>query len=142
MSEQNQNAVVIQVLDDNPFYAKFLERQIQLYIDQNFASQAAGIRIVSFTDNDEFLEAIPAGGCIAVIDYYLGNGIVGLDLLPEIRNKSAHCRVIIMTTENNLEALAECLDTNVAGFVFKDEKTISLMHPIIEKEIITKLAVS
>lgn len=133
------NKVLIQVLDDNPFYAKFLERQVQLYIDQNFPEQSSAIGITSFTDHKEFLAAIPESGSIAVIDYYLGDGVVALDLLKDIREKSAHCRVIIMTTENNLEALAEVLDTNVAGFVFKDEKTILLMHPIIEKEILTKL---
>jgi response regulator of citrate/malate metabolism len=124
----------IQVLDDNPFYATFLEHQLKQYFAAHFP-EFSDIVITSFTHNADYLDALPETVSISLIDFYLEDGITGIDLLPEIKKRSAACRVIIMTTENNLEALANCLDTNVAGFVFKDESTVSLCHPIFEREI-------
>ena len=135
MSTISPNGLSVQVLDDNPFYATFLEHQLEQYFAKHFAEFADNISITSYTDTQQYLDAIPASGSISLIDFYLGEGVTGIDLLPEIKKRSAACRVIIMTTENNLEALANCLDTNVAGFVFKDESTVSLCHPIFEKEI-------
>jgi response regulator of citrate/malate metabolism len=139
MAPDSPQTLRIQILDDNPFYAKFLEKQIGLYIKEHFEKHAQMISVSSQTSISDFLDAIPAEGSLVVLDYYLENGIKGVELLQQIRERSAECRVIIMTTENNLEALADVLDTNIAGFVFKDEKTISLMHPIIEKELQSKL---
>ena len=124
----------IQVLDDNPFYAKFLEHQLKQYFAAHFP-EFSEIAFTSFTSSGEYLKALPETVSISLIDFYLGEGVTGIDLLPEIKKRSAACRVIIMTTENNLEALANCLDTNVAGFVFKDENTVSLCHAIFEREI-------
>ena len=137
----NSNNLAIQVLDDNPFYATFLEHQINRYVEKHFPDVSDRITVSSYNECDEYLAAIPANGSISLIDYYLGNGVVGVDLLDRIRERSPECRVIIMTTENNLEALADCLDTSVAGFVFKDENTISLCHPIFEREIQRKLEI-
>jgi len=135
MSTISSGSLSIQVLDDNPFYATFLEHQLKQYFKTHF-EEYGEVSITSYTTTEDYFAALPSSGsAISIIDFYLGDGITGIELLPEIKKRSAGCRVIIMTTENNLEALANCLDTNVAGFVFKDESTVSLCHPIFEKEL-------
>ena len=135
MSTIDPKGLYIQVLDDNPFYATFLEHQLRQYVNKHFPDFAEKITVTSHTTREEYLDAIPDTGSVSLIDFYLGEGLTGLVLLPDIKRKSSDCKVIIMTTENNLEALANVLDTNVSGFVFKDENSISLCHAILEKEI-------
>lgn len=126
--------IFIQILDDNPFYSKFLEHQIRQYLQQNFPDYEDVFVVASYTEVDDFLMSLKPENCIVLIDYYLENGVKGLELLPEIKKLSPEAKVIVMTTENNHEALVESLDTSIAGFVFKDEETVKLCQPIFEKE--------
>lgn len=122
----------IQVLDDNPFYATLLEHQLTQHIREHFKAHADHIRVSSYTNYMDYLEALPLSDSISLIDFYLGNGVTGIDLLETIQEQSSYCKVIIMTSENNLHVLPSCMETGAAGFVFKDETTVDLCHPIIQ----------
>jgi CheY-like chemotaxis protein len=125
----------IQVLDDNPFYATLLEHQIQLHIREHFEKEADRIRITSYTDYRQYLEELPLSHSLSLIDFYLGSGITGLDLMQSIRDRSSYCKVIIMTNENNLHVLPSCIETGVSGFVFKDDTTVELCDSLIRNAI-------
>jgi DNA-binding NarL/FixJ family response regulator len=125
----------IQVLDDNPFYATLLEHQLNQHIQQYFRQDKERIRINSFTDYNEYLEALPLSHSLSLIDFYLGNGVTGIDLMHAIQQQSSYCKVIIMTNENNLHVLPSCIETGASGFVFKDDTTVELCHSIIKNAI-------
>lgn len=122
----------IQVLDDNPFYATLLEHQLIQHIREHFQADAAHIQVHSYTNYVEYLQDLPMSDSISLIDFYLGDGMTGIDLLEAIQAQSSYCKVIIMTNENNLHVLPSCIETGAAGFVFKDDTTVDLCHPIIQ----------
>jgi len=125
----------IQILDDNPFYATLLEHQIQQHIRDHFPKEADHIKVTSYTDYRQYLEELPLSHSLSLIDFYLGSGITGLDLMQEIRDRSSYCKVIIMTNENNLHVLPSCIETGVGGFVFKDDTTVDLCDSLIRNAI-------
>ena len=125
----------IQVLDDNPFYATLLEHQLMNEIKRNYEAHTDYFKVTSFTDHSAFLTALPSTHSISLIDYNLGNGMTGLDLLQQIKQAAPHCKVIIMTNENNLHVMPSCLSTGAAGFILKDNTTIDLCQMIIHNTI-------
>jgi DNA-binding NarL/FixJ family response regulator len=125
----------IQVLDDNPFYATLLEHQLNQHIQRYFRKDMDRIRVTSYTDYNKYLEQLPLSHSLSLIDFYLGNGVTGIDLLNSIKEQSSYCKVIIMTNENNLHVLPSCIETGASGFVFKDETTVELCHSIIQNAI-------
>lgn len=125
----------IQVLDDNPFYATLLEHQLNYQIRQAYDGHADHFKVTSFTDYHKFLEALPATHSISLVDYNLGNGITGIDVMKEIRRQAPNSKVIIMTGENNAHVLPNCLATGANGFIFKDHATVELCQMIIHRTI-------
>ena len=123
------------MLDDNPFYATLLEHQIEQHIREHFQNDAERIRVQSYTDYRQYLEELPLSHSLSLIDFYLGDGVTGIDLMQAIRKQSSYCKVIIMTNENNLHVLPACLETGVSGFVFKDDTTVELCDSLIRNAI-------
>lgn len=116
----------VSILDDNPYYARLLERQLRLYIDDRFSPFRELIRLYSFSEYDRFLHEFPSSPTLALVDYYLGNGKTGVDLLQPLREKKECRNVIILTTEENLHVVPDCVENGAGGVIFKSEETISL----------------
>lgn len=125
----------ITVLDDNPFYATLLEHQLMNEIRTNYKDHAQHFKVQSYTDHTNFIKDLPATQSVLLVDYYLGNGMTGVDLMSQIKRAAPNSKVIIMTSENNLHVLPSCIETGASGFVLKDNSTVDLCRMIIHDTI-------
>lgn len=121
----------LQVLDDNPFYATLLEHQLNCFIAEHFASLSHRIQVKSYTDYRQYLKELPLSESVSLIDFYLGNGMTGTDLIRSIRAQSAYCKVIILTSVTNLHVVPACIENGASGVIFKDDHTLGLCEPVI-----------
>jgi DNA-binding NarL/FixJ family response regulator len=121
----------LQVLDDNPFYATLLEHQLNRFIADQFISMSDRIQVKSYTDYKHYLKELPLSYSVSLIDFYLGNGMTGTDLIRSIRAHSAYCKVIILTSGTNLHVVPACIEAGASGVVFKDDYTLGLCESVI-----------
>lgn len=121
----------LQILDDNPFYATLLEHQLNCFIADQFTSLSDRIQVKSYTDYKHYLRELPLSYSVSLIDFYLGNGMTGTDLIRSIRAHSAYCKVIILTSVTNLHVVPACIEAGASGVVFKDDRTLGLCEPVI-----------
>lgn len=118
------------MLDDNAYYASLLKQELTQYIRAHFGEDIP-VTVTAFTDYRAYLEALPLSESISFIDFYLGEGMTGPDLLKTIRERSSYCKVIIMTDANNLHVVPSCIEKGAGGFVFKDNAMVENCHPVI-----------
>lgn len=113
--EKNKTRVLI-VDDEYPICTSIAGLLDYLGYRVDFVHHPAGAR--AFLDNNHDV-------AIVLLDINLGPGVSGIDLLPDIREKSKYTQVIMFTSENKLEVGVECLRRGAYDYMTKpfDEQT-------------------
>ncbi len=91
-------------------------------------SVLCGVGIVDyklFLDEEEFEKHITSGIHICLIDHYLSKGKTGLPLCKEIKSKSPHSFIIVISGQGSMQVVIDYLNTCADRYVDKNK----LDHP-------------
>lgn len=90
------------------------------YVDIHFFADAKELNNVNFV-----------GAAVAVIDYYLNDGLNGVDVAKMIKAKSQNCKIIIVSSTDEKEVLKSIIKLG-ARFVDKNQPKQAYLKEVSE----------
>jgi DNA-binding NtrC family response regulator len=131
----------IAVLDDSPFYSKYLAKQLESY--EPYFSFEERPKLKAFLTADEFLDGLDADTQMAFIDFYLDHGQTAIDLLPKLRRVAPQCEVIVISQQPMAQSEVKNLDDASIGFILKDQNAAMrsrlILHDMVSKHLTNRL---
>lgn len=139
MKHEEKKIFRIVVLEDSEFFNDVLTRQLEAYTSQLAMEKNCSFDIQSYTSPVDFMRNLKSDTDIAFVDYYLGNGITGEDVLKKIKQRCRDCKVIIMSQAKNVKTAAIAVNESVMDFIFKDMDALSRSCFLVEDIVIARL---
>ena len=133
--------VKVLILEDEQFYNDLITRKIELLQQILNGSSQYKLIIQQFDNPSTFLQSIASGNnnlnTIVFIDYYLGYGITGLDIVYLLKEIDKNIKIILMSQS---EKVIQNLDQSIwhtKNFVkmVKHEYTPEICYTIVENYI-------
>lgn len=130
----------IVILEDSDFFNSLLTRQLEQFTKMLELERNCRFEIQSFTSVADCMRNFKNDTDIAFIDYYLGNGITGFDVLKKIKQRGGDCKVIIMSQAKNIKTKATCVTEGVLEFIFKDTRALPKSCFILEDVVEARMS--
>lgn len=138
MKEEKKMFKII-VLEDSEFFNNLLTKQLEQYTSMLAIERNCSFNIQSYTSAADCLRNLKNDTDIAFVDFYLGNGTTGFDVLKKIRQRCWDCKVIIISQSRNLKTKAISVTEGVMDFIFKDinalPKSCFIVEDIVDSRI-------
>jgi DNA-binding NtrC family response regulator len=129
----------IVILDDSEFFNNIFYRQLNEFTKVLSNEKNCEIEVYSFTTTADFMRNLKEDTDIAFVDYYLGNGTTGLDIMKRIQAITPQCKVIIVSQVNSIRLAALSYQEGIVDFILKDLHTFAKSCAIIEDYVNSKL---
>ncbi len=137
---KEQKTFRILVLEDSDFFNKMLTRQLEHYTTILGMEKNCKFEIVSYTSATDCLRNLKNDTDIAFVDYYLGDGINGADVVQEIKERCWDCKIIVMSQVKNLKTTSISLAEGAIDFIFKDSNALPKSCFILEDIVNSSLS--
>lgn len=133
--EPKKNILKIAILDDSDFYNRIITKQLESYTKGLSLEKNFEFNIESYAHADDFIRNLKDDIDIAFVDYYLGSGVTGFDVLQLIKKKCNDCKVVIISQARNELTTIKTLSNGAAGFIFKDKNALANTCFFVEHEV-------
>lgn len=117
---QYQKVFRLMILEDNELYNDVLTHQLEYYTAVLAIEKNCRFEIHSFTSPNDFIRNLRNDTDIAFVDYYLGNGVTGSDIIKKIKERCWECKVVIVSQARNIKTTFLPVVDEAIDFVFKD----------------------
>lgn len=114
----------IAILEDNEFFNDMLTRQIEDFTAILAMEKNCRFEISSYTSPNDFIRNLKNDTDIVFVDYYLGNGVTGSDMIKKIRERCWDCKVVVVSQVRNIKTISIPLKDETIDFVFKDTNAL------------------
>lgn len=121
----NKKKYRILVLDDSEFYNMLLTRQLENFTETLKLDHDLEFEIQSYTNVEECLAKMKPDTHIAFVDYYLGKGITGSDVIKKLKQKCRNCKVIIISQNYSIKTALKTITEGAIEFILKDREALS-----------------
>lgn len=111
------------VVEDSEVFNQFLTNQLKWYLGEIALHQDCDLEIDSFRSADECLENMKEDTDIAFVDYYLGEGKTGMDIVSQLKLRNNRCKVVVLSQKRTVRTEVASEDSDVE-FVFKDDNVL------------------
>jgi len=138
--KQEKKVFKIIVLEDSEFFNDLLTKQLEQYTASLAMDKNCLFDIQSFTSSNDCLRNLKNDTDIAFVDYYLGNGITGSDVLKKIKEKCWDCKVVIISQVKNVKTTGVAISEGAMDFIFKDINALPKSCFIVEDIVDSRLA--
>lgn len=122
----------IDIIEDNHIYGNLLRGHLERYFN---------LKVCLFTTASKFLSALDSKPKIICLDYYLPD-MDGLELLKKIKKKSENSYVIIISSQSDLEMVAQLINNGAHDYMVKGidtrQKLNSIINNILQLEQLKK----
>lgn len=122
---QKKKKYRIVVVDDSEFYNMLLTRQLENYTMGIQLESDMDFSIESYTSAETCMAKIKDDINIAFVDYYLGNGVTGSDVMRKIKQRSRNCKVIILSQTYSIKTALKTITEGAVEFILKDKLALS-----------------
>lgn len=122
----------IAVLDDSDFYNKIITKQIESYGEKLYLEKGMQCQIQSFVHADDFVRNITQNFDVVVLDYFLGNGITGYQLIDMILLNSDKANIAIVSQTKNIHTSHITVSKGARAFFKKDKDFLHNISFFIE----------
>lgn len=123
-----QKEINISVLEDSNFYNSIITRQLEIFTSEIKNTKDYKFRIESFLYPEDFIRNLRNPLDIAVVDYYLGNGFTGSQIIKQIKDKKPDCHVIIISQHESLRTSIGPLILGACEFIHKDRNFLDKLN--------------
>lgn len=134
----------ILVLDDSAFYSGLLTKQLENYTMSIQLENEMDFAIESYTSAEDCMAKIKNDTHMAFVDYYLGNGVTGSDVMKQIKQRSKNCKVIILSQTYSIKTAMKTITEGAVEFILKDKLALSkccfLVDDFVKGKLTTPLS--
>jgi response regulator of citrate/malate metabolism len=136
--------LLIAVVDDSPFYTRYLAKQLEAYEPLLSPQGRPAITLRTYLTADEFMSSVDASTDIAFIDFYLDNGKTALDLIPDLKKAAPNCEVVIISQAQKAKSeLRKQVDGSVRFILKGSEAAMQgrlMLHDLISSHLLSRQA--
>lgn len=123
--KKQKKELKIAVLDDSSFYNRIVSKQLESYTSALAMDRNFNFTINSYAHADDFLRNLKPDVNIAFIDYYLGNGVTGVEVMKSIHQKCDDCKVVIISQARNKLSAVDTILEGASAFIYKDKSALA-----------------
>lgn len=131
----DQKVFRIIILEDSEFFNDLLTRQLEHYAAILSMEKNCRFEIHSYTSPSDFIRNLKNDTGVAFVDYYLGNGITGADMIKKIREKCWDCKIVIVSQARNVKITSLAATDASIDFIFKDINVLPKCCFILEDSV-------
>jgi DNA-binding NtrC family response regulator len=110
-----QGRVSAFIVEDNNLYTYFLNEALK---------EEGEFNITTFDNTEQCLNSLDQKPDIIVLDYYLENGITGLDAFKRIKEKHPKMPVVILSGQDDVQVAADLMEAGVYEYIEKKDKDV------------------
>lgn len=110
-----QGRVSAFIVEDNNLYTYFLNEALK---------EEGEFNITTFDSTDQCLKSLDQQPDIVVLDYYLENGMTGLEAFKRIREKHPKLPVVILSGQDDVQVAADLMEAGVYEYIEKKDKDV------------------
>ncbi len=122
-----EHQMTIFFVDDDYIYLNYMSELL---------NQNPRIKLHSFNTPEACLKQMHLDPNLIILDYYLNGAfekrLNGLETIKKIRHQSEASKIIMLSSDKNIQQIQECLNQGANGFVLKDDYTASKINSIIQ----------
>lgn len=122
----SENKLVF-IVDDDPVFTKGLEEYL--------SAEIPGIKTRSFSTGEACLHEMYLNPMVIILDYYLNSEFPyawnGEEILKKIEGSFPGSKIIIISSQKNVEVAVECLRHGAYEYVTKNEKALPAIKNIL-----------
>lgn len=124
MMSKKDRKMKIAIVDDSNFYNKLLTRQLEMYAETLTleSDKSCDFEIRSYVHPDDFLRNLREDLDAVIIDYYLGGGVRGIDLIEAVTKKAKDCKILVISQARNIFTSSQTIHKGATEFVHKRDK--------------------
>ncbi len=123
---QNENKIKLFLADDDAMFLKSMEIEFL---------QNADFTIETFATGELCIENLSQNPDVVILDYHLDgidkNAMNGLETLDKIKKFNQDIQVVILSSQNKIEAAVNCLHHGAIDYVVKSETAFIRLKKII-----------
>lgn len=119
---KQNNRLSIFIVEDNEMYSFMLERKLHDQINY---------RIANYTTGEACIKDLYLNPDIVILDYNLP-GINGMEALKALKEKKPKLHVIILSSQTNLQAVADLMKEGAYDYIQKNKETLVKITEAIE----------
>lgn len=113
------------LMDDDRLFSTFVQHKISKFGDFN---------IKTFDERDALLKAAPEKPDLLILDYHL-TGITGNVILKEFKEVCPETKVIMFTSQQNLNTALELFESGIVDYVVKNVEWEKSLRVALEKQL-------
>ncbi len=122
---KKRNPLIFIVEDDN-LYQEMLKVQLK---------KLKSVNVKMFNSAEACLRKLSKNPTVVLLDYHLGNGMNGVELLKIIKEQKPNTEVIMLSSEESDEVLYTCMKNGAFDYVRKSEGSLNRVGFLISKII-------
>lgn len=122
---KTQKELKIAVLDDSSFYNKLLTKQIENCTTNLAYTKGYNCSINSFVHFDDFLRNLRKDTDLVFIDYFLGQGVTGGQIIKQIKKICKNCKVIVVSKVRSIQTVVDTVSEGATAFIYKDKNALA-----------------
>lgn len=131
IKRRENKSVLIFVLDDDEDDLEFIEEFVLKKLDHPYKL---------YTDEKQFLDELPQGVNIFVVDHFLmQTGVSGLDIAQKIKNVNENNFIIVYSGTQNDKTISDYVEMKIDRFVYKNNPD---NYALLKKAITDGLAIT
>jgi DNA-binding NarL/FixJ family response regulator len=132
---KNNKILRVTILEDSLYYNKLLSKELSGILEQLPLPKNISYNLESFHNYTEFLDNFNVETNIAFVDLNLDHNYSGIDVLNKIKTLSHSCAVVVISSEQNMYELYNCLHKGASGIIIKNENTFEICSYLINNQI-------
>lgn len=108
--------VSVFIVEDNPLYTYFLNEALK---------EEGEFNITTFETARQCIDALKdSKPDVIVLDYFLENGLTGLEIFKEIHEKYPRLPVIVLSAQEDVQVAADLMEAGVHEYLQKKDKDV------------------
>lgn len=121
---------IIFIVEDNPVYAKTLEK----YIQSSFPEIT---EIKTFAVGETCLLELNKNPDIIIMDYFLDTKYLdaetGIEIIKKIRAQKPEIKILLLSSQSDIEVVHEAVKNYHCSYLRKDEQTFDKIEKILKE---------
>lgn len=111
------------VVEDSDFYNRLLVKSLENHMQELAAEEHIDYDIRSYADPYEFERNLNDTIDVVILDYYLGQGVSGIDFCNRLYRLNPNCKIIVLSQLKNFKTEYNTIRAGGANhFIHKKDK--------------------
>ncbi len=130
--KNQQKTVKVAIVDDSDFFNSVISRHVEQTLEKLNIHEQIDYTLHSFLNARDFMRNYPEQYDILLLDYYLGDGYTGMDIIEVLEPYKNNIVIAIISQQKNLQTSRITVSKGATTFIKKDRELLESTSLFVE----------